>query len=134
MVDSNILFSGLLFKGKPSKILKLIEKQKIQLILPIDELNEIYTVFKRKVSDKIFLLDSFLLIAKPKIMLDDKYISFISEASRLVRDKTDAPILACALAARPNYFVTGDRDFHTNKIKERINVVTPYEFLKKVVS
>lgn len=132
MVDSNVLFSSLLFRGNPYKILELIEKQKIRLILPIDELNEVYSVFKRKVSDKIFLLDTFLLIAKPKIVSDREYISFISEASKLVRDKGDIPILACALAIKPNCFITGDSDFHTKGIIRRVNVVTPNEFLKKI--
>jgi len=132
MVDSNVLFSGLLFKGNPFKILKLIRKGRLKIIVPIDQLNEIYEVFEKEVSDKIHLLDSFLLLTKPRIITDIEYSRFLIEASKLIEDKKDIPILACALAINPHYFVTGDTDFHTSEIKQRVNVVSPNEFLKKI--
>jgi len=117
MVDSNVLFSGLLFKGKPSKVLELIRKRRLKLIIPIDQLNEIYEVFAKEVSDKTSLLDSFLLLIKPRIIMDKEYSRFIREASGLIEDRKDIPILACALAVKPTYFITGDKDFHVKKSK-----------------
>ena len=132
MVDSNVLFSGLLLKGKPFKILELIRKRRLKLIIPIDQLNEIYEVFVKEVSDKTSVLDSFLLLIKPRIIMDKEYSRFIMEASELIEDRKDVPILACALAVKPAYFITGDKDFHTEKIKERIKVVTPSDFLNEI--
>jgi len=132
MVDSNILFSGLLFKGKPFKVLESIKKRRFKLIIPIDQLNEIYEVFVKEVSDKTNLLDSFLLLVKPRIIMDEEYSRFVAEASGLIEDRKDIPILACALAVKPTYFVTGDKDFHREKIKGRIRVVTPSEFLIEI--
>ncbi|MCP8320906.1 MAG: PIN domain-containing protein [archaeon] len=132
MVDSNILFSGLLFKGKPFKVLELIRKRKLKLIIPIDQLNEIYEVFAKEVSDKTSLLDSFLLLVKPRIIMDEEYSRFIAEASELIDDRKDIPILACTLAVKPTYFITGDKDFHIEKIKEKIRVATPGDFLIEI--
>lgn len=132
MVDSNVLFSGLLFKGKPFKVLELIRKLRLKLIIPIDQLNEIYEVFVREVSDKTGLLDSFLLLIKPRVIMDKEYSRFIREASELIEDRKDIPILACALAVKPAYFVTGDKDSHREKIKGKIRVVTPSEFLNEI--
>jgi predicted nucleic acid-binding protein len=132
MVDSNILFSGLLFKGKPFKVLELIRKRKLKLIIPIDQLNEIYEVFAKEVSDKTSLLDSFILLVRPRIIMDEEYFRFVTKASELIEDRKDMPILACALAVKPTYFITGDKDFHTEKIKGKIRVVTPGEFLIEI--
>jgi len=132
MVDSNILFSGLLFKGKPFKVLESIRKRRLKLVIPIDQLNEIYEVFVKEVSNKTSLLDSFLLLIKPRVIMDEEYSRFIREASRLIDDRKDIPILACALAIKPTYFVTGDKDFHKEKIKGKIRVVTPSEFLIEI--
>lgn len=73
MVNSNIFFSGLIYRGKPFKILKLVEMDKFRLIIPADQVNETYTVFKRKVSFKIYLLDHFLKIVKLKIIKEKRY-------------------------------------------------------------
>jgi putative PIN family toxin of toxin-antitoxin system len=131
MVDSNILFSGLLFKGKPSKILKLAEKRKIEIVIPEDELREMYDVFQRKVSYKIYLIDILLKTIKPKVISYKRYTKLIPKALELIRDKKDAPLLACALAVKPNYFITGDKDFHTKNIKKEVNITTPSLFLKE---
>ena len=132
MVDSNVIFSGLLYAGKPSKILGLLRKRKLKLVMPIDQLNEIRSVFRRRVSYKEYAIDIFLKVVKPGIIPDRKYRRLMPYASKLVRDKKDAPILACALAVEPEYFITGDIDFHTDEIKREINVVTSTEFLKEI--
>lgn len=132
MVDSNVLFSGLLFKGKPNKILKLVEKHKIKIIIPQDELDELYRVFQRKVSYKVYVLDLFIKMIKPKIVSYREYSKFIPEASKLIKDKKDAPILACALSIKPDYFITGDKDFYVENIKQKINVILPTMFLKEI--
>lgn len=131
MVDSNIIFSGLLYSGKPSEVLSLLRGRGFRLLIPADELDEIRTVFKRKVSYKEYLLDAFLKITKAKIIPIKKYRGLIPTATELIEDKKDAPILACALAVKPDYFVTGDEDFLTRDIREKVNTLSPSEFLRR---
>jgi putative PIN family toxin of toxin-antitoxin system len=130
MVDSNIIFSGLLYSGKPSEVLGLLRGRGFRLLLPADELDEIRTVFRRKVSYKEYLLEDFLKMTKAKIIPAKKYRGLIPTAAELIEDKKDAPILACALAVKPDYFITGDRDFLTRGIREKINALSPSEFLR----
>jgi putative PIN family toxin of toxin-antitoxin system len=132
MVDSNIIFSGLLYPGKPSEIIRLFRRREFRLLVPVDELDEIRAVFRGKVSYKEYLLDGFLKMTKAKIIPAKKYRRFIPTAAKLARDKKDAPILACALATKPDYFITGDKDFLTKEIRERVNAVSPGEFLEKI--
>jgi len=76
-------------------------------------------------------LEGFLKMAGAKIVPAKKYRGFIPAATELIRDKKDAPILACALAVKPDYFVTGDKDFLTKEIREKVNTLAPSEFLRR---
>jgi predicted nucleic acid-binding protein len=42
----------------------------------------------------------------------------------------DAQILAAALKSKADFFISGDKGFHQEKIKRMINVVTTRQFLK----
>lgn len=132
MVDSNIIFSGLLYPGKPSEIFRQLRKRGMRLLIPADELDEIRAVFKRKVSYREYLLDAFLKIANARVIPAKRYHGLVPSAVKLIEDKKDAPILACALAVKPDYFITGDKDFLTEKIQQRVNTITPAEFLKEI--
>lgn len=89
-------------------------------------------VFKRRVSYKGYLLNGFLKMAGAKVIPAKRYRGLISAATGLIKDRKDAPILACALAVKPDYFVTGDKDFLTKEIRERVNTLTPGEFLRRL--
>jgi predicted nucleic acid-binding protein len=45
------------------------------------------------------------------------------EAKLLIRDPKDAIILASAMDAKPDIFVSGDLDFHTDDVRKFINAV-----------
>ena len=132
MVDSNTIFSGLLYPGKPSKILNLLRERELRLLIPADELDKIRAVFRRKVSYREYILDGFLKIVRARAIPAKRYRGLIPEAMELIKHKKDAPILACALAVKPDYFVTGDKDFLTKEVREKVNTITPAEFLREI--
>ena len=47
-----------------------------------------------------------------------------------IRDKHDVPVIATAIAAKPDLFVTGDRDFFTSDVISVVRVVTTREALE----
>ena len=49
-----------------------------------------------------------------------------------IRDKHDIPVIATAIAAKPDLFVTGDKDFFTSDVISVVRVVTTREALEKV--
>jgi len=61
-----------------------------------------------------------------------KYHHKLKEAESLVAHKKDIPILAAVLFTEPDYFLTGDEHFFTDKIKEKVNVITARDFLEKI--
>lgn len=61
-----------------------------------------------------------------------KYNQKLKEAESPITHKKDIPILAAVLYAKPDYFLTGDAHFFTEKIKSIVNVLTAKEFLAKL--
>jgi predicted nucleic acid-binding protein len=53
-------------------------------------------------------------------------------AEQLISHKKDVPILAAVLTVRPDYFLTGDLHFFSEKVKKVINVKTTKEFLAEI--
>lgn len=68
-----------------------------------------------------------------KIIPKEEYKNRIDDAKILIPNKVnDQKVLAAVLASKPDYFITGDEDFHTKEIKSRIKVMRTREFLDMV--
>lgn len=97
MVDSNVIYSGLVFKGKPARVLKAVLDGKTRLIIPEDQLEELYVLFRRKPPSSLYLFEAYLSLQHVKIVSAEKYLSKIKTALKLTGDRKDAPYIACAL-------------------------------------
>ncbi|MDN4593824.1 PIN domain-containing protein [Polycladomyces subterraneus] len=47
-----------------------------------------------------------------------------------IRDVGDKPILASAIKGKADIIITGDKDFHTDEIREYIAVYMPSDFMR----
>jgi len=47
-----------------------------------------------------------------------------------IRVKKDTSILVSAILAEPDIMISGDKDFHTQEIREYFTVYTPADFLR----
>lgn len=134
-VDTNILLSGIFFEGNEAKILDLVE---IELLTCEDVVDELRKVVKRKLkylkerTFEITLFETERALRDITIIPRAKYSQKIKEAEGLIVHKKDVPILAAALYARPDYFLTGDSHFFTGKIKNAVRVMTAKDFLDKI--
>ena len=50
----------------------------------------------------------------------------------MVGEGNDAEVLAAVLAVEPDYFVTGDGDFHAEEVSRRMEVVETTEALEEI--
>lgn len=109
LIDTNILVSGLVFlKRNEHKILKLAEDRKIVLILPEFVLEEGRMVLARSFPGHEALLDAFLTRVEHTVLPWNEIGPSASVYEKKVRDKKDAPLQASAVAAKPDFTVTGD--------------------------
>ncbi len=122
-IDANTLVSGLFFEGAENKLLNMGLAGTIELITCDFVIEEVKEVTRRKFPEKTDTVTDVLEL----ITIVDA--GDISRAKEMIRDKKDAPVLAAAIKHQPDYFVTGDNDFHNTKIKEHVNVVKTREFL-----
>ncbi|MBI4825148.1 MAG: PIN domain-containing protein [Nitrospirae bacterium] len=134
-LDTNILLSGIFFKGNESTVLDLVE---VELVTSEDAVAELHKVVNKKLKYlkdrtlEIALLETQRALSDITILKRSKYNQRVKEAETLITHKKDALILASVLYAKPDYFLTGDAHFFSDKIKNIIPVLTAKEFLAKI--
>ena len=105
LIDTNILFSALLFpKSKPSQALLHIADHH-EIVLCDRNITELRDILTRKAPQ--LLADAEVLLAE----LSYELIPAVDHAEKLIRDAKDQPILNAAIVADVDIILTGDKDF-----------------------
>lgn len=130
-LDTNVLVSALYSaEGPPGQILKLHAADRITVVISQLVLDELLRSIRRKFPQVLPDLRGFLLSAPPEIVPDPPP----DEVDRLSATVNfdDAPILAAALAAEVDAFVTGDAALlrQAKRLHTSIRLLTPAQFLK----
>lgn len=136
LLDTNVVVSGLLYRGKPFEIPKLAEVTKIRLSTTIELFNEFEQVIKRKrfelrintlgVSPELLILKYFLLT---KLVRLDPRIKLLSHEQP--RDNSDEIVLRSALSAMADVIVTGDEDLLSMNTIRTISIISPQKYLSE---
>jgi len=128
VVDTNILVSALINRGKPKKlVLKLLEEHTV--ILSRQMLAELADVLTRdKFAVKTAQVDRFLavLVRKSKIVTPSSRFKIIRE------DPDDDVVLNTAYAGKAEYIVTGDRHLLALKEFKRTKIVKVNQMLESL--
>lgn len=131
-LDSNVIFSGLYSpEGAPGAILELFVKGSISVVVSQRVLEEVLRTVKEKLPDSLPALRRLLVNTPPEVAADPELPDIKRWTKKL--HLGDATILAAAIAAHPDYFITGDRHFIENPdiVKETgLTIVMPAQFLK----
>ena len=105
LVDTNILFSALVFpRSKPAQALLYIVDNH-EIVLCDRNIVELQDILKRKAPK--FLPDAEVLLAEMSYEL----IPAVDHAEKLIRDAKDQPILNAAIMSDVDIILTGDKDF-----------------------
>ena len=105
LIDTNILFSALLFPhSKPAKALFYIA-QNHEMLLCDRNIAELRDILNRKAPK--YLPDAEVLLAEMSYEL----IPAVDHAEKLIRDAKDQPILNAAIVSDVDVILTGDKDF-----------------------
>ncbi|MBI4286547.1 MAG: PIN domain-containing protein [Chloroflexi bacterium] len=133
-LDSNVVFSGLYSPaGAPGVILEHFIRGKIGIVLSQQVLEDVIRTIKEKVPGALPALRRLLVSTTPEIVADPAPEEIDRLASRL--SIGDATVLGAMMAAKPDYFVTGDNHFLENPeiaAEADIRIVTPAQLLKLV--
>ena len=123
LVDTNILFSALLFPdSKPAKALYHIAENH-EIVLCDQNIRELREILKRKAPK--YLPDAEVFIAE----LPFELIPAVTHAEKLIRDAQDQPILNAAILSDVDAVLTGDKDFLSLSLK-RPKCLTASDYLE----
>jgi uncharacterized protein len=129
-LDTNVIFSGLYSpKGTPGLILEYFIRGHIEIVISQQILEELIQTLKEKLPEALPAMKMLLINTPPEICVDPSaetlkpWVKIIHPA--------DAAILAAVIAAKPDYFVTGDSHFLENRTiqeKSGLKIITPAQF------
>ncbi len=123
LIDTNILFSALLFpRSKPAQALLHIANHH-EMVLCDHNITEFRDILKRKAAK--YLPDAEVLLAEMPYEL----ILAADHPEKRIRDVKDQPILNAAIVSEVDIILTGDKDFLCLNM-ERPKCITAAQFLK----
>ena len=104
LIDTNILFSALLFPhSKPAKALFHVAEYH-EIVLCDRNISELRDILNRKTPH--LLSDAEVLLAE----LSYELVPAVEHAQKLIRDAKDQPILNAAIVSGVDIVMTGDKD------------------------
>ena len=128
VVDTTVFISSF-FGGNPRAVIDLWKTGRLTLCLSQDILDEYIEVLRRLGLDSTPELDELL-----ELFAAGSHILFTIKTPevRVVSDPDDDRFIACAMALKAAYIVTGDKALLDVRHYEGIQVVTPRAFLDMV--
>lgn len=130
-LDTNVIFSAVYSsKGAPNAILEAYVEGKIEIVISRQVLEETILNIQRKKPDLLPNLYFFLQQAPFEIQPDPS-VENVARWAKVI-NPPDAPILAAAIAAGPDFLVTGNTQHFTPEVakKAKLRILTPAQFIQ----
>ena len=126
VIDTNVFVSGIFFSGPPYRILKAWHDGRIKIAVTEDILEEYRRVIET-LSVKFDNIDIDYILEL--LLIEAELVPSYSFNENICEDPDDDKFLACAIAAKSKYIISGDK--HLLKIGQFLNttIVTPRYFL-----
>lgn len=127
VVDTNVFFSGIVFRSKPNLIVRSVLLEQVIAISSLVLLAELAEVLSKKarypderINQIISQLKEVCVIVQP------------TKSIQACRDPKDNWVLEAAVEGDCDYIVTGDKDLLDLKTYKKIKILTPAEFLTQI--
>jgi predicted nucleic acid-binding protein len=130
-LDSNVFISGIYSPiGAPYQILRLHSSERLRIVVCQLVIIEVIRNLKAKKPEGLPVLYRLLYNSPPEIIVNpgEEDITIWKE----YLDNEDAIILAAAIGAGVDCFISGDRHFHSAGLKSQnmnLKILTPAEFV-----
>ncbi len=126
LLDTNVVFSAILWRGAPHQLLeKISARNNIRLFTSPVLLEELAEVLLRPTASKRFAALEIKQSDALSAYIDAVDIVIPSEVHKVVlRDQDDDHVIAAAIAANANLIVTGDDDLLSLGSHQGIQIVT----------
>jgi putative PIN family toxin of toxin-antitoxin system len=128
VLDANVFISGVFFLGPPFQILSAWRDGKVNLVLSIEILDE-YQRVGRTLAKRFPGVDLDPIL--DLLAVNAELISAPDLPKPVCEDPEDDKFLACAIAGKSKYIVSGDR--HLLKVSpcRGVEILSPRRFVKE---
>jgi putative PIN family toxin of toxin-antitoxin system len=126
VLDTNILISAIIFKGKPREIYDFALNEKYTTITSPSLLSELTGILVKR-----FLLSLAEINFIEHEIREIFEVVHPKESLYVVRDVDDNRVLEAAVEGQCQYIITGDKDLLVLESFQKIEIVTPEQFLNK---
>lgn len=130
VLDTNVLVSALLFKGKLSRLVELWQKRKIIPVISKETFTELTTVLhypKFSLSK-----DEIRSVVEHEILPYFEVIEVVKNVKAVYRDAGDDKFISCALSASVDCIVSRDKDFCDLGQYKNVRIISASDFLRKL--
>jgi putative PIN family toxin of toxin-antitoxin system len=130
VIDTNVFVSGIFFSGPPYRILNAWQDGRIKIAVT-EEIIEEYRRVIETLSVKFEHRDIGYILEL--LLIEADLVPSYSFKNAVCEDPDDDKFLACAIAAKSKYIISGDK--HLLKIGQFFNttIVTPRYFLDNLL-
>lgn len=125
MLDTNVLFSMILFPGKSFEKLFVHITENHTLVLSTFVISELKYVTERKYPERLQFIDRFLSELSYELVYTPDNIDY---SLFDIRDLNDYPVLYSAILSDVDILITGDKDFKDVDI-DYPEIMTPHEYI-----
>jgi putative PIN family toxin of toxin-antitoxin system len=126
--DTNVLVSGIFFKGPPYKILEYWRDGKCELIVS-EEIFKEYTLVCERLHAKYHNIKIKEII--DFIAINAHFYQQIEINEPITKDRDDDKFIKCALASDVKIIISGDKHLLDVNGYKGIEVISPSGFIKK---
>ncbi len=132
VLDTNVLVSALLFKGKVSRFVALWQQGTLTPLLSKETFGELKTVL----TYPKFGLDQEEIggILEDEVLPFFEIVDPVEPIKGVCKDPDDDPFIACAVSGGAECVVSGDAQLIGLRQYRTVRFVTPFEFLKRFAS
>lgn len=126
ILDTNVIVSAIVFGGKPREVLNLVIEGKVKLFLSkpiVDEVKEILGGRKFRFGNPYVTAIGQELESISEIVYPQKRLRIIKE------DPDDDMFIECAVAARADYIISGDKHLLNLLRYDNIKIVNAADFI-----
>lgn len=129
VLDTNVLVSALVYGGNPRRILEVVVSGEIEMSISEPLVQELQDVLLREQFD---LSPQLVRTALAEVSAVAQWVVPQKHHTLIEEDPSDDSVLDCAVEARADYLVTGDRHLLSLKKCGNVKIVNPQQFLSEL--
>lgn len=124
VIDTNVVMSGIFFKGNPNQVLAAFDEGRFEAFASKDIISE-YEEVSERLKKKLRRTPSEDLF---KVFINRVNVVETKSSIKVCRDPDDDKFIECAVDSKSLYIVSGDKDLLSIQEYDGIEIITAAEF------